>query len=182
MIGTSTNHAAVSITIDGASIGDPSRIASLRTGRAGIKVLEWATPFEQSVLLNPLAGVSLRGEASRCPDHRTELAQGNTVTTVLPDEDVIDWLGHALHVAWREARYMPRLHKLSCSTGIYGSATEACSGIAAAKRSHPANRLQNRRGLYSELSVLTYSRDFRHNLGKSGGNDRCDCPAAIGSQ
>jgi hypothetical protein len=81
MIGTSTSHAAVSIVIDELSIG---------TRRRGMQVREGTrAQFEQLVLLNPLARVCLACEASCCPDHRAELAQGYTVTAILADEDVI---------------------------------------------------------------------------------------------
>jgi hypothetical protein len=46
------------------------------------------------------------------------LAQGGTVTAILVDEDVIDWLRHALHMAWHRTKYIVRLHKLPCSTEI----------------------------------------------------------------
>jgi hypothetical protein len=77
-----------------------------------------AAPFRQPVLLDPLARVGLGCEAGCCPDHRTEFAQGGTVTAILVDEDVIDWLRHALHMAWHRTRYIVRLHKLPCSTEI----------------------------------------------------------------
>jgi hypothetical protein len=117
MIGTSTSHAAASITINGASIGDPSPTTSIRPRHAGLDVLDRiVAQFKQPVPLDPFARLRLRCEAGCCPDHCTELAQGDAVTTILADEHMISWWGHALHMAWHRARYMPRLHKLSCST------------------------------------------------------------------
>lgn len=117
MIGTSASHAAPSTIIDSASIGRLSHTASICARHGGTEDSEeTAALFKQPVVLNPHAGVGFRREASRCPDHCTELAQRYAVTTILPDKDVVDWLCHALHMAWRRARYMRGLHKLSCST------------------------------------------------------------------
>jgi hypothetical protein len=120
MIGTSTRHAAASIIIDGASPRGPSRATSIDVWHGGTLVVKGtAAPLKQPVLRNPLARVSLGCEAGCRPDHRTELAQGDTVTAVVADEDVIDWLRHALHMARHRAKYMARLHKLSCSAEIW---------------------------------------------------------------
>jgi hypothetical protein len=119
MIGTSTSHAAASIIIDGASLRDPSRTTSTCVRHGGTHVVErTAARFKQPVLRNPLARIGLGCEAGCRPDHRTEFAQGDAVTAVVADEDVIDWLRHALHMAWHRTRYIVRLHKLPCSTEI----------------------------------------------------------------
>jgi hypothetical protein len=129
IIGTSTSHAAASIIIDGASPRGPSRTTSISARHGGTQIVKrTAAPFKQPVLLNPLARVSLGREASCRPDHCTELAQGDAVTAIVADEDVIDWLRHALHMARPRAKYMARLHKLSCSTEFWSHGRRVTAG------------------------------------------------------
>jgi hypothetical protein len=162
MIGTSTSHAAASIIIDGASLRGPSRATSRTTSidawHGGMLVVKrTAAPFKQPVLRNPLARVSLGCEAGCRPDHRTELAQGDTVTAVVADEDVIDWLRHALHMARHRAKYMARLHKLSCSTEIW---------------SHGQRVRQDRRGKQSQPAQSSGYRASRSRASRSRASRR----------
>jgi hypothetical protein len=75
MIGTSTNQAAPSITIDRALMERPSRTTSARTAHAGTDIAEERRTLSgRPVPFDALARISHRLQTSRRPDDRVELA------------------------------------------------------------------------------------------------------------